>query len=246
MVVFAGGMLLGAGLGLFNGVLVWRIRISPLIITLATLTLYLGLALLVTGGGQSGAVFNLPESFESVGRARLLGLAIPVWVYLTMLLLAHIILSRTTIGRHIYAIGGNREAAEIAGIPVRRFVIGVFVVSGILVSIAAMLATSRFGAADVRFGINLGLDAITATILGGVAFKGGEGNLVGPALAVALIIMMNGAWVAFGLNPSLNEVAKGMLLLLAVGLDQFAHDQRERHRTLVALREHRRGEPQEA
>lgn len=234
LVAFAIGISLGAVFGFINGVLVWRIRISPLIITLGTLSVFLGLALVLTHGV---GIPNLPLRFESFGQDHWLGLPIPVWCLIVVVVVGHLVLSRTTIGRHIYAIGGNRQAAEIAGIRVRRMVIGLFLVNGALIGFSAALATSRFDAADVQFGNGLGLDAITAVILGGVAFTGGEGSIVGVMLAVMLLTVINAALVALGIDPYLNNVAKGGALLVAVGLDQLTHEQRERFRTILALRE---------
>jgi ribose transport system permease protein len=234
LIAFAIGILVGAVFGFINGVLVWRIRISPLIITLGTLSLFFGFALVLT---QGVGIPNLPQRYAHFGQAHWLGLPLPVWCLLIVVGVGHIILSRTTIGRHIYAIGGNRQAAEIAGIRVRRTVIGLFLVNGAMIGFAGALATSRFDAADVQFGNGLGLDAITAVILGGVAFAGGEGSIVGVMLAVALLTGINGAFVALGIDPFLGNVAKGGALLIAVGLDQLTHEQRERFRTILALRE---------
>lgn len=231
---FGLGIGVGALFGLANGVLVWRIRISPLIITLGTLALYLGFALVLTEGV---GIPNLPRSYAYFGQNHWLGIPIPVWCLLLVILGGQFILSRTTIGRHIYAIGGNRTAAEIAGIPVRRVVVGLFLFNGALIGFAAALATSRFDAADVQFGNGLGLDAITAVILGGVAFTGGEGTIVGVILAVMLLTVLDSAFIALGINPYLDNVAKGGALLVAVGLDQLTHEQRERFRTIMALRE---------
>jgi len=234
LIAFAIGIFVGAAFGFINGILVWRIRISPLIITLGTLSLFLGIALVIT---QGVGIPNLPRRYAYFGQAHLLGLPLPVWCLLIVVVLGHVILSRTTIGRHIYAIGGNRQAAEIAGIRVRRIVIGLFLVNGALIGFTGALATSRFDAADVQFGNGLGLDAITAVILGGVAFAGGEGTIVGVMLAVVLLTVINGAFVALGIDPYLGNVAKGGALLIAVGLDQLTHEQRERFRTMLALRD---------
>jgi ribose/xylose/arabinose/galactoside ABC-type transport system permease subunit len=234
LLAFAIGIFVGGVFGFINGVLVWRIHISPLIITLGTLSLFLGLALVLT---QGVGIPNLPRRYSYFGQNHWLGLPIPVWCLILVIVVGHIVLSRTTIGRHIYAIGGTRLAAEIAGIRVRRMVIGLFLVNGALIGFSAALATSRFDSADVQFGNGLGLDAITAVILGGVAFAGGEGTILGVMLAVILLTVINGAFVALGIDPYFEYVAKGGTLLVAVGLDQLTHEQRERFRTLLALRE---------
>lgn len=228
------GIPLGALAGLINGSFVWRIRISPLIITLAGLGIYLGIAELITAGNY---VPTLPSSFAYFGQNKWLGIDIPIWFLVGVAVLTHIVLSRTTIGRQIYAVGGNREAAEIAGIRVRRLVIGLFIVNGMMIGLAAVLEASRFDSASTQFGTNLALQAITAVILGGVAFTGGEGSLFGVAIAVILLTVVQAALIAYNVNPFYSDVANGALLLAAVTLDQITHDQRERYKTIQALRE---------
>jgi ribose/xylose/arabinose/galactoside ABC-type transport system permease subunit len=228
------GIPMGALAGLINGMFVWRIRISPLIITLAGMGIYLGVAELITSGNY---VPTLPASFAYLGQNKWLGVDIPIWFLVITALVTHIVLSRTTIGRQIYAVGGNREAAEIAGIRVRRLVIGLFVVNGILIGLAGVLEASRFDSASTQFGTNLALQAITAVILGGVAFTGGEGSLFGVAVAVVLLTVVQAALIAYNVNAFYSDVTNGALLLIAVTLDQLTHDQRERYKTIQALRE---------
>lgn len=190
---------MGGVFGLLNGLFVWRIRISPLVITLGALTLYQGIAELATNGAY---VQNLPTAFTYFGQGHWLGVQIPVVVLIVVVLVGQLVLSRTTLGRHIYAVGGNREAAEIAGIRVRRIVIGLFVANAALIGLAAALETSRFDAASIQFGTNLALETITAVILGGVAFSGGEGSVFGVILAVLVLTLMNAALVSLTLIHS--------------------------------------------
>lgn len=231
---------IAGGFGLLNGSLVWRIRISPLVITLGFLTLYQGVSELVTNGAY---VQNLPQAFTYFGQAKWFGVDIPVVVLVVVVLVGHLVLSRTTLGRHIYAIGGNREAAELTGIRVRRIVIGLFVVNAMLIGLAAALETSRFDAASIQFGTNLALQTITAVILGGVAFTGGEGSIFGVILAVTVLTLMNAALISFNVNPFWSDVLTGGLLLVAVSLDQLTQERREHYRKTQALREFRESHP---
>lgn len=231
---------IAGGFGLINGILVWRVKISPLVITLGALTLLQGLAELVTNGNY---VQNLPQAFTYFGQGYWLGVSIPVVLLVLVVLVGHLVLSRTTLGRHIYAIGGNREAAELAGIRVRRVVIGLFVVNAMLIGLAAALETSRFDAASIQFGTNLALQTITAVILGGVAFTGGEGSIFGVILAVSVLTMMNAALISFNVNPFWSDLLTGALLIVAVSLDQLTQEQRERYRKTQALREFRAAHP---
>jgi ribose/xylose/arabinose/galactoside ABC-type transport system permease subunit len=147
------------------------------------------------------------------------------------------VLSRTTIGRYLYAIGGNREAAEMAGIPVRRHVLGAFLFNGAIVGLAGVLTASRFDAADPSYGVMFELDVLTAVILGGVAFNGGEGSIGGALLGVAFITIVNSGLVVLGINAYYGDIIKGAALIVAVALDQLVLEQRERHRRTVAMRE---------
>lgn len=231
--VFA-SLAFGAAIGLANGALVWRIKISPLIVTLGSMAILRGVVLLATGGY---AVRGVPKEFGALGQARWLGVPMPVWNLLLLAVVTHLTLTRTTLGRHIYAVGGNREACTAVGIPVRRLVLGAFTVNGAIVALAGLLAASRFGSASPSFGTALELDVITAVILGGVAFTGGEGNVLGVLLAVLLLGVINSGIIAVGINPYFAEIVKGTALILAVGLDQMSQEGRDRYRRALAMRE---------
>jgi len=225
---------LGAMIGWLNGALVWRIKLSPIIITLGSLAILRGVVLLLTGGYS---VRGVPREFAAIGQERLLGLPMPVIALGILAVLAQWILVRTTLGRHLFAIGGNRDACEAAGIPVRRLVLGTFFVNGAIVGLSGVLAASRFGSASPSFGVALELDVITAVILGGVAFTGGEGNVLGVMLAVALLGVINSGIVSLGIDPHYAEVVKGAALVVAVTLDQLSLEARERYRKMTAMRE---------
>ena len=231
---FLGGLITGGVLGLINGLLVWRIRVSPIIATLGTLTIFRGMILVMTGGrGISG----VPSDFFVLGRAVWLGISSHVWILLGLAIVFHIVLSQTTIGRYIYAIGSNRNAAEVSGIRVDRYVIGLFIVNGVVVAISGGLAASRFGTATVTFGIGFELDVITAVILGGVAFTGGRGNILGVILAVLFLGVINSGLIAVGVDPFWTDVVKGGALVFSIGLEQVAEEHNERHRKRMAMAE---------
>jgi ribose transport system permease protein len=234
---FLCGVLLGGVLGLINGAMVWRIKISPIIITLGSLTILYGIVLLLTGGYT---IRGVPKDFSIIGQWRPFEVPTPVWVFFILVVIAHFVLHTTTIGRHIFAIGGNREASEASGLTVRKLVLGVFLVNGLIVGLAGTLAASRFGTAAPQFGVSYNLDVITAVILGGVAFTGGEGNIVGVILAVMLLGVINSGLVSLGIDPHYTEVVKGTALVLAVTLDQLSQERQERYRTILARRERER------
>jgi ribose/xylose/arabinose/galactoside ABC-type transport system permease subunit len=230
------GILLGGIIGSLNGLLVWRMRISPIIITLGSLTLLNGVALLISGGY---GILGVPQSFATFGQANPFRVPMPVWVLVAVALIAYIVLHKTTIGRHIYAIGGNREASTAAGIDVRRLTIGLFATNGLIVGLAAVVAASRLGTADPQFGVGMEFRVITAVILGGVAFTGGEGGIGGVILAVVLLGVIQSGLITLGVDPNYSDVVTGAALIIAVSLDQLASEQRERYRRLLAIRGHR-------
>ncbi|RIK81809.1 MAG: hypothetical protein DCC67_07855 [Planctomycetota bacterium] len=228
------GVALGGAVGWINGALAWRIKLSPLIITLASMSIIRGVVLLLTDGY---AVRGVPREFAALGQARVCGVPSPVWMFLLLAAVAHVVLSRTTVGQHLLALGGNQAACEAVGIRVRRLRWGAFTANGLVVGVAGVLAASRFGSANPSFGTGMELDVITAVILGGVAFTGGEGNIPGVVLAVTLLGIINSGIVALGIDADYAEVVKGAALLGAVSLDQFSHEARDRFRTMLAIRE---------
>jgi ribose transport system permease protein len=231
------GIAVGGFIGLINGAMVWRIRISPIIITLGMLTALRGVVLLMTSGGFS--VRGVPDGFKTIGQTKVLGVQSPIIFLIVGIVMTAFVLGRTTVGRHIYAIGSNRQAAAAAGLNVRRLVLGSFVVNGLVVGLAGVLSASRLGTANPGFGIGLELDVITAVILGGVAFAGGEGTLGGVVLALLLLGNVRNGLIGLGVDPAYTNVVTGALLIGAVALDQLSQEQRERYRRRMAMRERR-------
>jgi len=234
VIAVGAGLAAGAIVGWLNGVLVWRIRISPIIITLGSLTLIHGVVLLMTGGYS---VTGVPKNFMVFANLKPFGLPMPVALWLLLAVVVALVLSLTTTGRYVFAIGGNKEAAEAAGLPIRRIVLASFALNGLFVGLVGVLAASRYGTADPRFGLGFELDVITAVILGGVAFSGGEGGIVGVLLAVVFIGVIDSGIVALGIDPFWTDVIKGAVLIAAVALDQLTHEQRERFQRRMVMRE---------
>lgn len=224
-------VLLGGLLGLVNGWLVWRVKLSPIIITLGTMAVLRGVVLLLTGGYS---IRSVPKEFSVFAQTRLVGIPMPVIVLILLALSLHFLFTRTTIGRHVFAIGGNREACHAVGIPVRRLVLGAFVSNGLIVGLAGVLTAGRFGSASPAFGVSLELDVITAVILGGVAFNGGRGNILGVLLAVTLLGVISSGIVSLGINPHCADIIKGVALIIAVVLDQLSQEARERFQKNLA------------
>lgn len=230
----AAAITIGGIVGWINGVLVWRIKLSPIIVTLGSMSIIRGVSLLLTGGFS---VRNVPRAFGYVGQARWFGIPSIVLVLGVVAIFTHWLLSKTTIGRHLLAVGSNKQACVATGIQVRRLVLGAFAFNGFLVGLAGSLAASRFGSASPSFGTAMELDVITTVIMGGVAFTGGEGTVIGVVLAVALLGVINSGIVSLGISPYYADIVKGAALIVAVAFDQLSHEGREQYRRILAMRE---------
>lgn len=210
-------LLVGALLGLFNGVLVRILRISPLIVTLGTLALYRGLAFVVAKGVP---VYGFPESFTSIGGLRIARIPLPVIAAVVVFAAGGYVLLRSVPGLRLYALGGNAEAARMVGVRVNRMVIGVFTMNGLLMGLVALLATSRLTSGSPNLGMQFEMDVLTAVILGGVAFTGGAGHPLGVFIGVFTIGILNAGLIFAGLQDWYQQIAKGAVLLVALLSDQ--------------------------
>jgi len=217
-----GGVAAGAVAGLFNGLIVTRIGINPLIATLATLSIYRGLTQLI---GASG-VTPISNDFKFYGQVRFLGLQSPFWAMLIVVVVGGWAVARTKLFRKYYYIGGNPRAAQLSGIDVNRLMLGAFVLMGALAGLAGVLAAARLNSAVVSAGIGVELSVITATVLGGASLKGGEGSILGGILGVLFIALVQNAMIINGIGVFWQGIIIGLVLLLAVSLDRFKRGHR--------------------
>jgi ribose transport system permease protein len=230
-------VLCGGALGAINGLIVWNVSTSPLIITLGMLTLLRGVIYIVTKGS---AITGMPSNFVDFGNSKLFGLETPVWIMVGAALIGFVFLTYTITGRHVFAIGGNTEASRAAGVKIRRIVIGAFIANGLIVGLAGSLEASFYGSPDPTFGNGFELQVITAVIVGGVSFQGGEGGVLRAVLGALLIATVSGSVVSFGIDPNYAYVFTGAILIFAVSADQILHRQRERFQKAMAIRERTR------
>lgn len=211
----------GVGLGLFNGLLVGRMGILPLIVTLGTFYLYSGLALALTGGG---AIAGVPDWAVAWGRGRLGALPLP---FITVVLPAFAVLlglmALTAWGRWIVAMGDNERAARLAGLPVDRTRILLYGLSGGLAGAAGFVSLAWLGSARPNIGLNVELEALTAVLLGGVAITGGRGGLVGVLSAALLAVMLRTALLQIGVNTVWQTGAIGALLIVALLVNRYSN-----------------------
>jgi ribose/xylose/arabinose/galactoside ABC-type transport system permease subunit len=212
--IVAGGLA-----GLTNGLLVTKGRVNPIITTLATLAIFQGVAYIVSNGRAIGV---LNTDFNWIGAGRVAGVPVTVLVFITIAILMVFLTKATDIGRNLYAIGGNPNAARLAGIRIDRYRIGVFALTGLICGVAAVLLTARSTSGQPSSGsAGLELEAITAAFLGGCAMAGGRGTIIGTVLGVLIIGTLNNGMLLMFVPNFYQLVAKGALLLGAVMIMEF-------------------------
>ncbi|WP_238008855.1 ATP-binding cassette domain-containing protein [Dactylosporangium sp. AC04546] len=234
------GPLVGALLGLANGVMVRLLKISPLIVTIATMIAFGGLAKVVTGGL---AVSDFPPSLMRLGRTAVVGqVSVQVVVALVIFAVGGFVLVRTRAGLRVYAMGGDSRAASAAGVAVGRTTVALFTLNGALVGVAATLTIARLGTVDPLTGQGFEFAVLTAAILGGVAFAGGSGRPLGVMIGVATIGILQAGLIFIGLRDYWQEVATGAVLVAALAADQLLERTRDTGGLLAAVRR-ARGRP---
>ncbi|MET9734771.1 ABC transporter permease [Streptomyces sp. NPDC006458] len=213
---------IGVGIlvGVLNGLVIVYGRVNPTIATLAGLAAYKGLAQLLSDGRAQGYVLN-DDFFVFLGRGKIAGVPVMVWILVLVAVAVHVLLTYTDIGRNLYAIGGNDTAARLAGIRINKYLIAVYALIGVVAAIAGILLTARTGSGQPTSGSEgLELKAITAAALGGCALKGGRGGIGGTLLAVALLGCLENGLTVEGINSFWQNVAQGALLVVAVVIQQ--------------------------
>jgi ribose/xylose/arabinose/galactoside ABC-type transport system permease subunit len=208
---------IGVGVGLFDGLVVAHLRVPPFVATLAMLTICRGLAFVISGGRSIG---DLPAGFTFAGRESVLGLPLPVILMALVFVGGWFLLRRTVIGRYIYAVGGNPRATFFAGVNIRRVLVLTYVLNGLLVGLAGFVLASRLGAGVPNSGIQYELDVIAAVVVGGTSLTGGQGSVVGTFWGAVFIGVLNNGLNLFGVDPYMQKIALGVVLLLAVFADQ--------------------------
>jgi ribose transport system permease protein len=212
------GTLVGAGAGLVNGFLITVANLPPFIATLGMLTVARGLVYVVTGGV---AVFGAPDSFRLLGQGVVASIPIPIIALAVVALAGYVVLSRTRLGRYAYAIGSNPEAARLSGIPVKRYLLVVYVIGGALAGFGGMIAASQVNSGQPNYGIGLELDIIAAAVIGGASLFGGQGTIFGTLIGAFLIALIRDGAVLLGVNTFYQQILIGVVIWLAVYWDQL-------------------------
>ena len=215
-VLFA--LTLGALLGLFNGLIITKVKIPPLIVTLSTLAIYRGFAF---GMSQARSVGGYPESFQFWGQGAVGPFPTQFLIWVALVVLCQIVLSRTTVGRYIYAIGNNETGARFSGIAVDRIKTGVYVFSGLMAGLAGFIFTSRVTTTRADAGLGIELDVIAAVVLGGTAITGGRGSIIGTTLGLLLIAVLRNGLTLAGFKGDATVVIIGAVLIISVFLNRL-------------------------
>jgi ribose transport system permease protein len=217
-----GGLLLGVlacGLaGAFNGAMVTAFRVPAFIATLAMMLMASGLAYRLS---QGASIPELPPSFFWLGSGKTLGLPNPVWLMIGLYVIAHIVMTRTTFGRYVYAIGGNEEAARLSGVPVRWIQLAVYTISGALAGLGGIVLASQLHAGDPKFGLTYELEVIAAVVVGGTSLYGGSGKILGTLIGAFIIAVIKNGMNLINIDPFSQDIVLGAVLLGAVLIDNL-------------------------
>jgi ribose/xylose/arabinose/galactoside ABC-type transport system permease subunit len=223
------GLLLGTVLGLMNGIIVTSIRIFPLIATLATSVIFQGISYLIS---QAQTYRSYPQEFLFLTKGDVLGIPFDVFLTLVIIILASFVYSETIFGVRLIALGGNEEAARLAGINTRGMKVALYAICGFLVAIGTMVMISKADTTNSSFGPGTEFIALTAAIVGGVSFMGGEGNI--PALVAGVFVLAvlgNGMQLAgWGIYPQF--IVRGIILLGAVAFDEYQRNAKRTRRKI--------------
>ena len=213
------GIALGVAFGAINGVVAIKLHIAPIIVTLAMMLVLQGVAYLITG---------MPKAFLTVGQGYIGPVPIPVILFVIFIVFGWIVMNKTYLGRNIYALGGNKEAARLAGINVNKLTVLVYSFAGFAASIAAIIMVARTNASQPGAGSSYAFDCMTAACLGGVSIAGGEGKISGTVVGVIILGILDNGLVLMGVNSNFQSVIKGLILLLAVAIDCYQGGQKRK------------------
>jgi rhamnose transport system permease protein len=212
------GFAVGVVAGFFNGFLITRLDLHPLVVTLGTFALFRGIAL---GVSKGDAVSSFPRWFEYFGQFYLGPVPGQLFVFVVAITVVWVLLSRTPFGRYVYAIGNNEEAARFSGVPVRRVKVALYTGTGLLVALAAIIYTSRVTTSRADSGLGLELDVISAVVLGGASIYGGSGTIAGTVLGVVIIATLRNGLNLAGVQTTWQVFLLGVLLIAAVFVNEF-------------------------
>jgi ribose transport system permease protein len=206
-------------IGFINGLLVTKVRVNPLIATLGMMQVVRGVVFLVTSGL---GIPNLPDAFNYFGQEKWLGLQIPVWVMLFLVIVGEVLLRRSRYFRQSYFVGGNERSARLSAIHVDRVKIMNYVLVGVMAAISGLLLAGRMGSASVSAGQGAELRVVSAVVIGGASLSGGEGSILGALFGVFLMNLISNGLNLLGINVYWQNIVIGGVLIIAVAADALS------------------------
>jgi inositol transport system permease protein len=227
----------GSLAGLIQGIVITRMGIPAFIVTLGGLTIWRGLTLILSNGGPiSGftpeyrflgqGLIPLPFLTEITQSRVPIGIPIPVILFMVFAVLAFVVLRYTKYGRHVYAVGGNPEAARLSGLNVKNITLSVYIIVGFFAGLGGFVSSARFNSSEAVAGIGSELDVIAAVVIGGTSLFGGEGNVLGTVIGALLIGVLVNGLVMLNVSSYVQQIIIGMIIILAVAFDRFVKSRR--------------------
>lgn len=226
------GIALGTLLGLFNGFIVAKVKVFPLIVTIATSTVFQGISYIIS---KANTFRNYPPEFLVITTGKFLNIPYDVWLTLGVVLFASFVYAKTAFGWNILALGGNEEAARLAGIKTTLIKISVYGMCGFFVAIATLVMIAKANTTSSMFGPGTEFTCLTAAIVGGISFVGGEGNMLGLVTGVFILAVLGNGMQLAGLGTYAQYIVKGLILLGAVTFDEYQKSQRGKGRKLAPV-----------
>ncbi|WP_114192392.1 ABC transporter permease [Edaphovirga cremea] len=207
----------GALCGVFSGSLVAYAGLQPFIVTLGGLSLFRAMSLIFTNGNP---IFGIPPEFRSVINTEVFGVPAPIVIVVTIAIILWVLMNKTPLGEYILAVGGNEEAARVAGVPVKRTKVTVFVISGMLASLASLILIGRLGAAEPTMGNLWELDAIAAAAIGGASLMGGKGSIIGTLIGAIILGSLRNGLTLLNIQAFYQLLATGLIIIIAMLIDR--------------------------
>ncbi len=225
LAAMAAAIAVGAACGWIQGLGITRLKVPPFVVTLGGLSAFRGAALLIAGGGP---ISGFPPGYVWWGQGRIGQVPVPVILFLAVAAAAHVVLRYTRYGRRVYAVGGNSEAARLAGVDVRRVLQSVYVIIGAVTGLTGFVLSARLNSAEAVAGTGYELTVIASVVIGGTSLFGGTGTVFGTVIGSILIGVLINGLVLLNISSYIQQIVIGVIIVLAVAFDQFAKRRRGR------------------
>ncbi|MBD5551133.1 MAG: ABC transporter permease [Lachnospiraceae bacterium] len=216
-IVILAALVIGGVCGFLNAFITSTFNLAPFIVTLAMGMIYQGINLLLC---HAKSIAGLPDWYLFFGTGKILGIPFPVIVMLALVAIMAVVVQRTRFGRYALAVGGNKKAARVCGIPTRKIMYSVYIITGVCVGMSALLLTGRTASAQTTAGAGMELDAVAAVVIGGTPMEGGKANVFGTLIGCLLIQVISNSLNLLGVDSNWQKIAKGLVIIVAIILDQ--------------------------